>query len=86
MIVMEVDYKHLCEELFGTSDPEELKAIADLLNVHNPRGAGRKPKFSEAEIQIMKDLAQQGVSKIKIAEQFHTTRQTVARCIEKLAS
>lgn len=80
---MEVDYKQVCVELFGTSDLNELKSIADLINAQNPRGAGRKPKFSEAEIQIMKDLAQQGISKIKIAEQFHTTRQTVARCISK---
>lgn len=83
---MDVDYKLVCEELFGTSDLEELKAIAVQVNVVNPRGAGRKPKFSKTEIEIMKQLRDQGMSMVDIAEEFNTTRQTVARSIGKLAS
>lgn len=82
---MDVDYKLVCEELFGTSDLKELKAIAVRVNAENPRGAGRKPKFSKTEIEIMKQLRDQGMSMVDIAEEFHTTRQTVARSIGKLA-
>lgn len=83
---MAVDYKLVCEELFGTSNLEELKAIAAQVNVVNPRGAGRKPKFSKTEIEIMKQMRDHGMSMVDIAEEFHTTRQTVARNIGKLAS
>ena len=83
---MDVDYKLVCEELFGTSDLDELKAIAAQVNVVNPRGAGRKPKFSKTEIEIMKLLREQGISMVDIAKEFHTTRQTVARSIKMMAS
>lgn len=84
--IMELDYKLICEELFGTSDLNELRAIAEQVNAENPRGAGRKPKFSKSEVEIMWQLKEQGMSLVQIAEEFHTCRQTVARCIGKLAS
>ena len=83
---MSIDYKLICEDLFKTSDLDELKAIADLVNARNPRGAGRKPKFSKTEIEIMIQLRNQGMSLQNIADEFHTTRQTVARSIRKVAS
>ena len=37
-----VDYKAICQELFGTTDVDELKRIAAQMNQKNPRQAGRK--------------------------------------------
>ena len=50
---MEVDYKELCQRLFGTTDVEELEKIAEKYQAKNDRGAGRKPKFSKAEYYFM---------------------------------
>ena len=41
---MNVDYRELCVELFGTDDVNQLKEIARSLQEKNPRGAGRKNK------------------------------------------
>ena len=40
-----VDYKAVCQELFGTTDVDELKRLAAQINQKNPRQAGRKKKF-----------------------------------------
>ena len=37
---MEVDYKELCQRLFGTTDVEELEKIAEKYQAKNDRGAG----------------------------------------------
>lgn len=77
----------LCQEIFGTNDLEELKEIADkaqkydlILQTSRPgnlRGAGRKAKFSQEQLKEICELHQEGVSVQKIAEQFHTSRQTI---------
>ena len=76
---MAVDYKQLCQDLFGTADADELREIADKLHRENPRNAGRKPKFSAGDVEIMQKMRQSGRSMEAIAEAFHTSRQIVGK-------
>ena len=76
---MTVDYKKLCIELFGTDDVEELRKIADTINMKNNRNAGRKKEFSSSQIKEMLKMQEQNIPQRIIAEHFKTTRQTVAR-------
>lgn len=78
---MEVDYKQLCLEYFGTTDAEELKQIAEKLNRPNPRNAGRKPKFSADDVNRMRQDLQAGQSMESIAASYGTTRQNVGRLL-----
>ena len=75
---MSVDYKELCLELFGTTDVEELKAIAK----KNNRGAGRKKAFTEKQIEEMRDMQAHNISQQRIAEHFGTTRQTISKYLK----
>ena len=76
---MEINYKDLCRELFGTTNEAELRSIAKSINTKNPRNAGRKKEFSKEQIEEMKEMQAHNISQKKIAERFKTTRQTVAR-------
>lgn len=78
-IIMAVDYKQLCQELFGTADVDALRQIADKLHQENPRNAGRKPKFSAGDIEEMQKMRQNGSGMGEIAEAFHTSRQIVGK-------
>lgn len=73
------DYEQLCRECFGTADEQELRQIADVLHRKNPRNAGRKPKFSAADIEKMQDLRRHGAGMDEIAATFHTSRQIVSK-------
>lgn len=75
---MSVNYKELCLELFGTTDVEELKAIAK----KNNRGAGRKKAFTEKQIAEMRDMQAHNISQQRIAEHFGTTRQTISKYLK----
>ena len=50
---MNVDYRELCVELFGTDDVNQLKEIARSLQEKNPRGAGRKKKFTPEDVRCV---------------------------------
>ena len=76
---MTVDYKQLCQELFGTTDVDTLKQIADKLHQENPRNAGRKPKFLAGDIEKMQKMRQSGSGMEEIAKAFHTSRQIVGK-------
>lgn len=78
---MEVDYRQLCLEYFGTTDADELKQIAEKLNTPNPRNAGRKPKFSAEAVDRMRQELQAGQSMEAIAAIYGTTRQNVSRLL-----
>ena len=47
---MNVDYRKLCLELFGTDDVDELTKIAQVHREKNPRKAGRKKKFTAEDV------------------------------------
>lgn len=77
------DYRKLCQELFGTDDVQQLRAIAKKVNKPNPRHAGRRKKFSDYDIEKMEQLMAGGVAINEIAERFQTTRQTVSRYLNR---
>ena len=79
---MEVDYKELCQLLFGTTDVKELEVIAAKYRAKNDRGAGRKPKFSKTEIYFMNLLRNHGIPVQTIAKEFGTSRQTVYKYLD----
>ena len=76
---MPTDYRKLCVELFGTDDVTKLEQIAAELKTKNTRNAGRKKKFSPADVGAMEKLLAQGCTIQQVAEQFGTSRQIVAK-------
>ena len=76
---MATDYRKLCVELFGTDDVAQLREIAEKANQKNPRNAGRKKRFSAAEIADMERLRSDGATVNEIAQRFHTSRQVIGR-------
>jgi len=82
---MSTDYKKLCKELFGTTDVNKLKSIADTLHSKNPRRAGRKRAFSNKQISEMLEMQSKNIPQTEIAKRFGTTRQTIARYLNDSA-
>lgn len=82
---MKVTEKDL-ERLFGTSDLEVLARIAQQVEAgrNNPRGAGRKRRFSLQDVVNMKALQKAGVTQAAIAKQYGTSRQTVSAGFRRL--
>ena len=76
---MPTDYRKLCVDLFGTDDVAKLERIATELKTKNPRNAGRKKKFSPADVGAMEKQLAQGCTIQQVAEQFGTSRQIVAK-------
>lgn len=74
-----VDYQQLCKDLFGTDDVTELKKIAETVQQKNSRNAGRKKKFSEADILNMRASQAAGVTINEIARRYGTSRQVVSK-------
>ena len=78
-----VDYKAICQELFGTTDVDELKRIAAQMNQKNPRQAGRKKKFKHEDVERMWELRADGVPMQEIADQYGTSRQIVSKYLNR---
>lgn len=78
---MDIDYRKLCSELFGTDDVDELRELAHQLQQsrNNPRNAGRKRRFSAEDIIRMEELRNRGMTINEIAREYHTSRQVVGR-------
>lgn len=76
---MSMDYRQLCVDLFGTDDVAKLEQMAAELKTRNTRNAGRKKKFSPADVRAMEDLLDQGCTIQQVAEQFDTSRQIVSK-------
>lgn len=86
-----MDYQELCVEIFGTDDEERLKEIAGKAKkldqiyagetVVNRRGAGRKPKIRDEDIEEMQRRYAAGAGIGQIAKEFHVTRPTVYKYI-----
>lgn len=77
------DYRQVCQELFGTTDINELKQIADQFRQKNPRKAGRKKKFTEEDIACMRRLRASDVTVQEIADRYHTSRQIVSKYLNQ---
>ena len=78
-----VDYKAVCQELFGTTDVDELKRLAAQINQKNPRQAGRKKKFKHEDVERMRELRADGVPMQEIADRYGTSRQIVSKYLNQ---
>lgn len=76
---MKTDYRKLCLELFGTDQEQELRQIAKTFKLKNARNAGRKKKYSDAEVEEMHRLRAEGTAVQEIADRFGTSRQVIGR-------
>ena len=74
---------HDIERLFGTSDLSALEQIAKQWASAdaNPRGAGRKKKFTLDEVVTMKVMQQDGTTEAQLAKQYKTSWTAVERNI-----
>ena len=79
----DLDYKAVCQDLFGTTDIEELKQIAAQFKQKNPRQAGRKKKFTDKDVANMRELRAEGVPMQEIADQYGTSRQIVSKYLNQ---
>lgn len=80
---MKVDYHKLCLELFGTDDVNELTKIARVHKEKNPRGAGRKKKFTAEDVQTICSLIENGMTVNEVAKRFQTSRQVIGKYLNK---
>jgi hypothetical protein len=78
-----VDYKAVCQDLFGTTDVDELKRLAAQINQKNPRQAGRKKKFKHEDVERMRELRADGVPMQEIANRYGTSRQIVSKYLNQ---
>ena len=76
---MNIDYRELCKELFGTDDVEQLRQIAAHVKQKDTRGAGRKPLFTEEDVKTMRTLLENGMSITELAQKYHTSRQVIGK-------
>lgn len=78
---MNIDYRALCVELFGTDDVEKLKKIArETKNKHN---AGRKNKFNDKQIKEIENLLRKGITMSEVANIYGTSRQIIDKYVNK---
>ena len=80
---MNVDYRKLCVDLFGTDDVNELTRIALIYKEKNPRKAGRKKKFTAEDVQTIRSLIEDGMTVNEVAERFQTSRQVIGRYLNE---
>lgn len=79
---MEINYRKLCVELFGTDDVEKLKKIAQ--KAKDNRNAGRKQKFTEKEISEIEKLLEKGMTMSAVAERYGTSRQIINKYFNQM--
>lgn len=68
---LESDYKRVCEELQRMPAKEP----------HNARGAGRKPKITQEQIETAQRMHSEGLSSRKIAAEVNLSPSTVLRIL-----
>ena len=73
------NYADLMLELFGTTDEDEIRKKYNKLV--GKKKSGRKPLFSDADIDNIKKLASEGMPINDIAEKYNTSRQIVGKYI-----
>ena len=77
------DFKTQIFDIFGTVDLEQLRAIAQKVQLiesekpHNERGAGRKNSLTPQQLAEMLALHQQGMGATELAKKYGISRQTI---------
>ena len=79
---------NLCEKMlddirYKNTRLKEYEFLLGEHTKHNARGAGRKSKFTDAEIIHMKILHERGESTREIAKKFNCSHSTVNKLIKK---
>ena len=74
-----VNYADLMLELFGTTDEDEIRKKYNKLV--GKQKSGRKPLFSNEDINNIRELASKGMSINDIAKKYNTSRQVVGKYI-----
>ena len=80
---MDLDYRKLCVDLFGTDDVNRLTEIAQRLRERNARGAGRKKRFTPEEVENIRVLVENGMTINEAARRFHTSRQVIGKYLNE---
>lgn len=73
------DYRQLCLELFGTDDVVELQRLAASMEQKNSRNAGRKKKFTEADMANIRTLLEEGATLDELALRYQTSRRVLVK-------
>ena len=82
---VEGDFKTKIFDIFGTVDLEQLRAIAQKVQLiesekpHNERGAGRKNSLTPQQLAEMLALHQQGLGATELAQNFSDDPNTMMR-------
>ena len=86
---VEEDFKTKIFDIFGTVDLEQLRAIAQKVQLiesekpHNERGAGRKSSLTPQQLAEMLALHQQGMGATELAKKYDINRQTIYKQLER---
>lgn len=89
---MKTEFEHQIMEIFGTTDPMELRRIASDAEhyKHTAEGSpctkhstGRKSSFTEQQIAQILAMQQQGMKITTIAKKYHVSRQTIYSQIKR---
>lgn len=78
---MNIDYRALCVELFGTDDVKELEKFAKKIN--DNRGAGRKNKLNKNQIKEIEALLEKGMTLTEVARVYDTSRQIIDKYVNQ---
>ena len=78
---MNIDYRALCVELFGTDDVKELKKISEKMK--DTRNAGRKNKFNDKQVKEIENLLRKGMTMSEVASIYGTSRQIIDKYVNK---
>lgn len=76
---MNIDYRKLCVELFGTDNVDELRKISKKVLFN--RNAGRKQKFTTKQIEEIEKLLAKGITINEVAERYNTSRQIINKYV-----
>lgn len=77
------DYRQLCLELFGTDDVVELQRLAASMEQKNSRNAGRKKKFTEADVANIRTLLEEGATLDELARRYQTSRRVLVKYLNR---
>ena len=89
---MKEDFRSQILAIFGTTDMDELRAIAQKAqhfqdaSIRNARGAGRKNSLTPQQQAEMLALHQQGMGATDLAKKYHVSRQTIYKQLERAQS
>ncbi len=80
------DYKALCEEVFGTTDENEIQQLAAAWKRKSTRNAGRKRALSLADKDVIDTMRNKGIAVQDIAKHFAVSRPVISQYLNERPS